>query len=94
MTDDIEQVPERWTYLGRARDPKRAPRRDKCAFNARARPKALLNTHGVVESIKGGKATVRLDEGDRQRLIRATGKEYSASAPAPIGILDKVQDSQ
>jgi hypothetical protein len=76
----------------------RAPREsvaegDHCAFNAHARPKVLLNAHGVVESVKGEKATVRLDEGDRHRLIRATGKDYPASATAPIAILDKVQDS-
>jgi len=67
---------------------------DHCAFNAHARPKVLLNTHGVVESIKGDKATVRLDEGDRQRLIRATGKDYPVSAQAPIAILDKVTESK
>jgi hypothetical protein len=65
---------------------------DRCAFNARARPKVLLNTHGVVESIQGERVTVRLDEGDRQRLIRATGKEHPVTAPAPVGILDKVPD--
>ncbi|HEV3071883.1 MAG TPA: hypothetical protein VGY76_10720 [Solirubrobacteraceae bacterium] len=77
----------------------RAPREsvaegDRCAFNAHARPKVLLNAHGVVESIEGGKATVRFDEGDRQRLIRATGKDYPVSASAPITILDKVNDNQ
>ncbi len=80
-------------------DQARAPREsvdvgDHCAFNAQARPKALLNTHGVVESIKGDKATIRLDEGDRQRLIRATGKDYPANASAPISILDKVTDTK
>jgi hypothetical protein len=66
---------------------------DRYAFNAHARPKVLLNAHGVVESIEGGKAIVRLDEGDRQRLIRATGRDYPISASAPIAILDKVSDS-
>jgi hypothetical protein len=67
---------------------------DRCAFNARARPKVLLNAHGVVESIKGGKATVKLDEGDRQRMYRATGKERPVSARAPLAILDKVSDGE
>jgi hypothetical protein len=67
---------------------------DRCAFNAQARPKVLLNAHGIVESIKEGKAQVRLDEGDRQRLIRATGNDdYPLSTSAPIAILDKVNDS-
>ncbi len=51
----------------------------------------LLNTHGVVEIVTGENAVVRFDEGDRQRLIRASGKEYPATVPASIAILDKVE---
>lgn len=54
----------------------------------------MLNTHGVVETVRGDKATVRLDEGDRQRLIRATGNDYPVSVKAPTAILDKVTDDE
>ncbi len=43
-----------------------------------------------MEGIKGDKATIALDEGDRQRLIRATGKDYPATMAAPMSILDKL----
>jgi antitoxin (DNA-binding transcriptional repressor) of toxin-antitoxin stability system len=63
---------------------------DRFAINATVRPKVLLNAHGTVEGIKGDKATIALDEGDRQRLIRATGKDYPATMAAPMSILDKL----
>lgn len=76
-------------------DDARAPREpvkegDRCAFNARTSPKVMLNAHGVVESVKGKKATVRLDEGDRQRIIRASGKEHPALIVASTDLIDKI----
>jgi hypothetical protein len=73
--------------------PKRDPIKagDRVAVNAQASPKTLLNTHGTVESVTGDRATVKLDEGDRQRVIRATGKAVPASVPVPTAILDKLE---
>jgi len=62
---------------------------DRCAMNANVQPKELLNTHGTVESIDGAKATVKIDEGDRQRLNRATGKSYPATFKVTLTRLDK-----
>ena len=67
---------------------------DRCAFNGRVRPLVLVNARGVVESIKGDVASVKLDEGDRQRIYRATGKEQPALARAPLSLLDKVTDGE
>ncbi len=67
---------------------------DRIAINHRARPKTLMNAHGTVESVKGDKATIKLDESDRQRVIRATGREVETSFPAPLAILDKLDDAK
>jgi hypothetical protein len=53
-----------------------------------------MNCHGSVERIDGAKATIKLDEGDRQRVIRATGKDIAPTLQAPLAILDKLEDSQ
>jgi hypothetical protein len=67
---------------------------DRCAFNGRVRPLVLVNARGVVESVKGDMASVKLDEGDRQRIYRATGKEQPALGRAPLSLLDKVTDGE
>lgn len=67
---------------------------DRIAINASVRPKAWMNCHGSVERIDGAKATIKLDEGDRQRVIRATGKDIAPTLQAPLAILDKLEDSQ
>lgn len=67
---------------------------DRCAFNGRVRPLVLVNARGVVESVKGDVASVKFDEGDRQRIYRATGKEQPALARAPLSLLDKVTDGE
>ena len=67
---------------------------DRVAVNAQVSPKTLMNTHGIVESVTGDRATVKLDDGDRQRVIRATGKEIPASVPAPLAILDKLESTE
>jgi hypothetical protein len=53
-----------------------------------------MNTHGTVESVNGDKAIIKLDEGDRQRVIRATGRQVQTSFPAPLTILDKLDDAK
>lgn len=63
---------------------------DRVAFNANASPKEILNAHGTVQSIDGKKATIKLDDGDRRRLTRSTGKEYPPTIPAPLTLLDKI----
>ncbi len=67
---------------------------DRIAINAMVSPKALMNSHGSVERISGKKATIKLDEGDRQRVIRATGKDLPPTLSAPLSILDKLDDAQ
>lgn len=63
---------------------------DRCAFNGRVRPLLLVNVRGVVETVNGDVATVKLDEGDRDRIYRASGKEQSALARIPLSRLDKI----
>jgi hypothetical protein len=41
-----------------------------------------------VQSVQGGRATLKLDAGDRQRVNDATGKDYPESTTAPVEILD------
>lgn len=60
------------------------------AFNGRVSPKAMLNARGTVESVGGGKATVKLDAGDRRRVTEATGKDYPESVRAAVEILDTI----
>lgn len=51
-------------------------------------PKALMNARGVVESLNGTKATVLLDEGDLDRVNRATGKSFSNPVKFPKTALE------
>jgi hypothetical protein len=64
------------------------------AFNGRVTPKTALNSRGTVESLRGGRATIKLDAGDRRRLTEATGKDYPESIPAPVEILDVLDGEQ
>jgi hypothetical protein len=52
-------------------------------------PKTAMNAHGVVDSISGKRATVTLDEGDHDRLVRATGKKYGRTMPFPLSSLER-----
>ncbi len=63
-------------------------------FNGRVSPKAAVNARGTVESIRGGKATVKLDAGDRRRLTEATGKDYREEMPVSVSILDVLDGEQ
>jgi hypothetical protein len=58
------------------------------AFNGRVSPKTMLNSRGTVQSIRGRRATVKLDASDRRRVTEATGKDYPESTTAPVEILD------
>jgi hypothetical protein len=44
------------------------------AFNGRVRPKTMLNSRGTVESVRGGRVTVKLDAGDQRRVTEATAR--------------------
>jgi hypothetical protein len=67
---------------------------DRVVFNGHVRPKTMLNARGTVESVSGRKATVKLDAGDRRRIIEATGMHYPESTTAPLDILDKLVSEQ
>ncbi len=60
------------------------------AFNGRTSPKTAVNARGTVESLKGNKATVKLDAGDRRRLTQATGRDYPESMRVAVVILDVI----
>jgi hypothetical protein len=64
------------------------------AFNGRVRPKTMLNARGTVQSVRGGKATLKVDAGDRRRITEATGKDCSESTTAPVEILDVLDGEQ
>ena len=64
------------------------------AFNGRTSPKTAVNARGTVESIKGNKATVKLDAGDRRRLTQATGRDYPESMRVAVVILDVIDGEQ
>lgn len=53
-------------------------------------PKAMMNAHGVVESLNGARATVKFDAGDIDRVKRATGKNYSDTMPIPKSSLEVI----
>ena len=76
--------------------PKKEPvnQGDRVAINEKVRRTAWMNTHGTVEAIEGDKATVKLDDGDRTRVMRLTGKQESATATLPVYLLDKLDDAK
>jgi hypothetical protein len=67
---------------------------DRIAVNHRVRPKAWMNCHGVVKAVKGDKADVMLDEGDRRRVARATGKELGETVKIPVALLDRLESKK
>jgi hypothetical protein len=64
---------------------------DEIAVGPNISPKAWMNAHGRVVSIKGGRVEVQLDPGDRDRLQRATGKEIPERPALPLGSVEKVK---
>jgi hypothetical protein len=64
------------------------------AFNGRVSPKTMLNARGTVQSVRGGRATLKVDAGDRGRITEATGKDLPESTTAPVAILDVLDGEQ
>lgn len=54
-------------------------------------PKTALNMHGVVKAINGTKAEVKVDDGDFDRMLRASGKKYRQPMRLPLSCLEKVE---
>lgn len=50
----------------------------KVAVGPQISPKALMNAHGTVTKMNGKKAAVRIEDGDLDRIRRATGKRWAA----------------
>lgn len=54
-------------------------------------PKSLLNAHGLVVSVNGTKCKVELDEGDLDRINRAsTGRKFANPVNLPKSVVEKV----
>jgi hypothetical protein len=60
------------------------------AIGPNVSPKAMMNARGKVKSIKGSRAVVELDEGDLNRIERATGKKFRRETSMPLSTLEVV----
>ena len=62
----------------------------KVAVGPNIAPKTLMNAHGVVDSINGKSAMVTFDEGDIDRLNRATGRTHPLTMKMPKATLEVI----
>jgi hypothetical protein len=63
---------------------------DLIAVGPAVSPKALMNAHGLIVSVNGTKCAVEFDEGDLDRVNRATGKHFKNPVKMPKSALEKV----
>lgn len=63
---------------------------DLVAIGPSISPKVWLNARGKVQSIQKDKVAVQLDPGDRDRVERASGKEYQPVSKFPIACVEKI----
>lgn len=62
----------------------------KVAVGPNISPKAWMNLHGTVEAIKGQRVMVKADEGDADRVKRATGKNVPAVVSMPLSSIEVI----
>jgi hypothetical protein len=63
---------------------------DTIAIGPTISPKTFMNARGRVVSTKGDKVEVRLDDGDRDRIQRATGKGVAEITTIPRNGVEKL----
>lgn len=59
------------------------------AIGPNVSPKYLMNAHGIVTAING-RVTVELDEGDHDRILRASGKRWAREMDFHRGAVEVV----